>query len=118
MSYRFVPSPQVLVEKNKKQKRTQHWRGSGNLSLQATVRLNKLSALTPAVLGPLLSIHIAGLCVMCDRTVTGIKPAQHKSTECGEKAAVDRQGNREGEGREMRWVFIGVTACPGGGMAA
>lgn len=30
--------------------------------MQAAVRLNKLSALTPAVLGPLLSIHIAGVC--------------------------------------------------------
>lgn len=111
MSCRFVLSLHVLVEK----KCMQHRRGSGNLSLQAAVRLNKLSALTPALLVP-SSAYILQVCVMCDRTVTGIKPTWHESSDCGEKGAMDRQGNRggEGEGREMRWVFIGMMAHPGG----
>lgn len=92
--------------------------GSGNLSLQVVLWINRLLAPTPAVLGPLLRIHIAGVCVMCDRTVTGIKPARHKSTDCGGKGTVDRQGKRVEEGREMRWAFILVTACPGGETAA
>lgn len=32
---------------------------------------------------------------MCDRAVTGVKPAWHKSTDCEEERVVDRQKGRE-----------------------
>lgn len=89
---------------------------SGNLSLQAAMRLNKLSAVTPAVLGP-SSPYILQGCMWCVTELSQVSTRAARIYRMWKEGAVDRQGNRVGEGREMKWVFIGVTAGPGGGTA-
>lgn len=99
ISCRFVLSLHVLAGK----KCMQHRKGGGNLSLQAAVRLNKLSALTPAVLVP-SSAYILQGCVWCVTELSQVSsPRGTNSLTVERKSGGHVREIGEGKGKEGKW---------------
>lgn len=96
-----MPSLHVSLERNG----VQQWRGGENVSLQAVVRLNKLSALTPAVLGaPPQHTYCRGVRCVTELSQVSSPPGTNPPTVATSVRCTGGEGGREikkGKGNEV-----------------